>query len=253
MRPAHRTLAFIAGLPLLAATLQAQTRPSTLLDRAIKAAGGESRLKQYRGLEWSALGVVHIPRRDIVIRGFWEIQPPDSAVVATYDTARGPGTTRRLIVAGSRGWLQKDTLFTPLPDDLLVEEQHQYYLYSLLRLVPLKERGVKLQKVFPDSMGNAGFTVERAGRLPVTMYFDSAGRVVRLLTQFALPGLVAGDLQVVRLYGSTESEGVRWFRRMEILRAGKPYFDLEIDSLVVKPTIRDSLLAGPAQSLRPAR
>ena len=253
MRPAHRTLAFLAGLPLFAATLQAQTRPSTLLDRAIKAAGGESRLKQYRGLEWSALGVVHIPNRDIVIRGWWKIQPPDSAVVATYDTTRGPATTRRLIVAGPRGWLQRDTLFTPLPDDLLAEEQHQYYLYSLLRLVPLKEKGVKLQSVFPDSAGHAGFTVERPGRLPVTMYFDSAGRVARLITRFALPGPVAGDVQDVRFYGSLESEGVRWFKAMEIVRAGKPYFDLEIDSLAVKPTIHDSLLAGPAPSPRLAR
>ncbi len=245
MRTALRTFAFLAVVLRLAPTLLAQTRPSTLLDRAIKAAGGESTLKEHRGLEWSGLGVVHIPNRDIVIRGWWEIQPPDSAVVATYDTARGPGTTRRLIVAGPRGWLQRDTLFTPLEEDLLAEEQHQYYLYSLLRLIPLKEKGVKLHAVFPDSMGNKGFTVERAGRLPVTMYFDSAGRVMRLVTRFALPGPVAGDPQVVRLSGSTESDGVRWFRRMEILRAGKPYFDLEIDSLAAKPAINDALLAGP--------
>jgi hypothetical protein len=32
---------------------------------------------------------------------------------------------------------------------------------------------------------------------------------------------------------------------MEIAREGKPYFDLEIDSLVVTRLINDSLLAGP--------
>ena len=110
----------------------------------MKAAGGESRLREYRGLEWTGRGVVHIPDRDITIRGTWKIQPPDSAVVATYDTTRGPGTLRDLIVAGTSGWIQRDTAFTPLPEDILAEEQHQYYLYSLLRLVPLKEKGVKL-------------------------------------------------------------------------------------------------------------
>ena len=235
----------LTGVPFLAAALQAQAKPSAVLDRAIKAAGGESQLKEYPALEWGGLGVVHIPNRDIVIRGWWEIQPPDSAVVATYDTTRGPATTRRLIVAGPQGWLQRDTLFTPLPEDLLAEEQHQYYLYSLLRLVTLKEKGVKLRPVFPDSTGNAGFTVERRGRLPVTMYFDSTGRVAYLVTRFAMPGPVAGDAQVVRLYGSTESEGIRWFRRMEILRAGKPYFDLDVESLVARHGIEDPLLAGP--------
>ena len=228
-----------------AGRVYAQARPSTLLDRAMKAAGGESRLREYRGLEWTGRGVVHIPDRDITIRGTWEIQPPDSAVVATYDTTRGPGTLRHLIVAGARGWIKRDTVFTPLPEDILAEEQHQYYLYSLLRLVPLKDNGVTLHAVFPDSAGNAGFRVERAGRLPVVMYFDSAGQVVRMVTQFALPGPVAGDPQVLSFQGSTTSNGVRWFKRMEILRAGKRYFDLDVDSLATKRAIEDPLLAGP--------
>ncbi len=234
------------SLCLVAGGAQAQTKPSTLLDRAMKAAGGESRLKEFRGLEWNGLGVVHIPNRAIAIRGTWRIQPPDSAVVTTYDTLRGPATARSLIVAGPRGWIRRDTAFTPLPDDILAEEQHQYYLYSLLRLVPLREKGVKLHAVFPDSAGHAGFRVERRGRLPVTMFFDSAGAVARMVTQFALPGPVPGDAQVVNLYGSTTSNGVRWFRRMEITRAGKPYFDLEIDSLTMKRSIEEPLLAGPS-------
>ncbi len=245
MRIALRTGLAAAELLVFAAALQGQTRPATLLDRAIKAAGGAQLLKEYRGFEWTGLGAVHIPNRDIVIRGVWQIQPPDSAVVATYDMARGAGTTRRLIIAGPHGWLQKDTVFTPLPEDLLAEEQHQYYLYSLLRLVTLKEKGVRLHQVFPDSVGNEGFRVERAGRLPVTMYFDSAGRVTSMVTRFAQPGPVEGDPQLVRLSGTTESNGVRWFRRMEIMREGKPYFDLEIDSLTVRRSISDSLLAGP--------
>lgn len=245
MRIALRTGLAVAELLVFAAALQAQTHPSALLDRAIKAAGGARVLEEYRGLEWTGLGAVHIPNRDIVIQGLWRIQPPDSAVVATYDVARGASSTRRLIIAGSHGWLHKDTVFTPLPEDLLAEEQHQYYLYSLLRLVTLKEKGVKLKPVFPDSMGNAGFRVERAGRLPVTMYFDSAGRVTAMVTRFAQPGPVPGDGQLVRLSGTTESNGVRWFRRMEIMREGTPYFDLEIDSLVALRAINDSVLAGP--------
>ena len=237
--------ALVMTLLLATVSLQAQTKPSILLDRAMKTAGGESILREYRGLVWTGLGVVHIPNRDIVIRGRWEIQPPDSAVVSTYDTTRGPGTLRYLIVAGPQGWFKRDTAFTPLPEDILAEEQHQYYLYWLLRLVPLKQKGMKLHAVFPDSAGHAGFRVERAGHLPVTMYFDSTGAVVRMLTKFALPGPVAGDDQAIGLYGSTTSNGVRWFRRMKILRAGKPYFDLEVDSLTLQRSISDPLLAGP--------
>ena len=230
-----------------AGRLYAQARPSTLLDRAMKAAGGESRLREYRGLEWTGLGVVHIPDRDITIRGTWEIQPPDSAVVATYDTTRGPGTLRYLIVAGARGWIKRDTVFTPLPEDILAEEQHQYYLYSLLRLVPLKEKGVKLHAVFPDSAGTR--------RVPGGASGTTAGDDV---LRFGGTGGADGD--AVRAAGAgggrpagarasrarPTSNGVRWFKRMEILRAGKPYFDLDVDSLAMKRSIEDPLLAGPA-------
>ena len=91
----------------------------------------------------------------------------------TRRAARGPALAWSWPVHADGSGVTR--VFAPLPDDILAEEQHQYYLYSLLRLVPLKEKGVKLHAVFPDSAGHAGIRVERAGRLPVMMYFDSAG------------------------------------------------------------------------------
>lgn len=52
-------------------------------------------------------------------------------------------------------------------------------------------------------------------------------------------------MQDVRFYGWLDAGGVRWFKAMEILRAGKRYFDLEIDSVRAKPAITDSRLVGP--------
>jgi hypothetical protein len=102
---------------------------------------------------------------------------------------------------------------------------------------------MKLHAVFPDSAGHAdsGWSVPAP---PVTMYFDSTGAVV-LRGHEGLVRPVAGDDQAIGLYGSTTSNGVRWFRRMNILRAGKPYFDLEVDSLTLQRSVSDPLLAGP--------
>lgn len=233
MTSCRRTWLGFMTFMLLPHALLAQ-KPADLLKRAIVAAGGSSALTEYRTFNWTARAVVHVPGRDVVIRGTWKVTPPDSATVATYDTARGPTTTRTLIVAGDQGWMKRDTSMTPLPEDLLAEERHQYYLYSLLRLVTLKEKGVKLRPVFPDSSGNHGFVVERANRLPVTMYFDSAGRVVRLITTFALPGPVAGDAQEVRMSGTVVSNGVKWFEKMEIRRDGKPYYEMSVEALEVR-------------------
>lgn len=233
-------LVLLAPLPLL----RVQDTPEMLVRRAIDAAGGRARLEAAPALQWEGRAVIHIPGRDITIMGAWSIQPPDSAVVATYDAVQGPRTTRRLIVAGSRGWMQRDSQLTAMPNVVLNEERHQFYLYSLLRLLPLEAPGVRLTRVVADSVGNAGLLVESPGRLPVTMYFDRDARVVRMRTTFAADsGPVAR--QDIRLEGSIEANGVRWFRRIEIDRDGQPYFELELATLQTLPRLSDPLLRGP--------
>lgn len=226
------------------APLRGQDTPEALVRRAIEAAGGRARIEAAPALQWQGRAVIHIPGRDITIMGTWSIQPPDSAVVATYDAVQGPRTTRRLIVAGNRGWMQRDSQLTAMPNAVLTEERHQFYLYSLLRLVPLEAAGVKLTRVVADSAGNPGLLVESTGRLPVTMYFNGEARVVRLRTTFAAD---SGPVvrQDIRLEGAIEANGVRWFRRIEIDRDGQPYFELELTTLQTLPRLTDALLRGP--------
>lgn len=225
-------------------SVHGQDTPEALVRRAIDAAGGRARLEAAPALQWQGRAVIHTPGRDVTILGTWSIQPPDSAVVATYDSARGPGSTRRLILAGSRGWMQRDSQPTPMPNAILTEERHQFYLYSLLRLLPLQAPGVKLTRTVSDSAGNSGLLVESPGRLQVTMYFDRDGRVVRLRTTFAVDSGPV-ERQDIRLEGTIESGGVRWFRRMVIDRGRKPYFELEVRTLQTLPRLTDPLLRGP--------
>jgi hypothetical protein len=245
----------LSGLLLLVplASLKAQEAPAALVRRAIEAAGGREALQAAAALQWQGRAVIHLPGRDIRIEGTWSVQPPDSAVVATYDAVQGPRTTRRLILAAPRGWMQRDSQVTPMPNAVLTEERHQFYLYSLLRLLPLEAPGVRLTSVVSDSVGNSGLLVESPGRLPVTMYFDRSARVARIRTTFAVDsGPVAR--QDIRFEGTIESNGVRWFRKIVIDRDRQPYFELELTSLQVLPRLTDPLLRGPAppEESRPA-
>lgn len=177
--------------------------------------------------------------------GTWSVEPPDTAVVATYDSVQGPRSTRRMIVAGAGGWMQRDSQLTAMPDAILVEERHQFYLYALLRLLPLEAPGVRLTPTASDSAGNVGILVAAPGRLPVTMYFDRDARVARMRTTFATES-GPGAAQDMRLEGTIEANGVRWFRRMVIARDGQPYFEMELSALQVLPRLSDPLLRGPA-------
>lgn len=232
----------------LAATTQngrAQETPDRLLARAIAAAGGQERLSALPAMEWNGTAQVHIPGREINLAGLWRIQPPESAVVSTYEIEKGPGSTRRLILAGDQGWTVRDSQFAPLDPGFLAEERHQFYLYSLLRLVPLKGPNVVLTAIGPDSSGHAGILVRQPGHLDVSLYFGADARVARLVTTFATADSSTGAAQEISLTGTIEAWGVRWFRQMSITRDGQPSFDLTLTRFRPLAALDDPWLAGP--------
>jgi hypothetical protein len=229
---------------IIPSALGAQAGADSIVRAALSAIGGEARVARARVLEWSAIASVHAGGQTVDIRGRWRVNPPDSAISTTWLAARGESTARSLALAGPRGWMSRDTLLLPMASAVLAEERHQFYLYSLLRIAPLLEPGVKLTRTGLDPDGHPGVLVEREGRLPVTLYFDrNGGMVFRMLTRFATES-GPGDTQDIRLTNFIESDGFRWFKRMEIHRAGKPYFEMELTSLRTASSLSDPLLSG---------
>ncbi len=219
--------------------------PERILARAIGQAGGAEALERARGLEWEGDATVHAGGRVVSIAGRWAIQPPDTAVVSTWEASRGPESVRHMVVAAPRGWLVRGGAFTPMSAAMLASERQEFYLYSAMRLVPLRDPGVALSPVPADSLGQRGIRARREGRPDVELYVDASGRLAHL--RMVLPDAETGApvRQDVWLGGSIEAEGVRWPRTMRITQEGAPFFDLTLRSLRVKPALVDTLLAGP--------
>ena len=183
--------------------------------------------------------------RTVGIAGTWKVQPPDTAVVATYDVSRGAATTRALVVAAPRGWIVAGERVQPMPEAMLASERDEFYLYDVMRLVPLREPGVSLAVAAPDSLGQPGVRVERAGRPAVTLYVDGGGRLAHLRTEVRDPAGGAPVTQDVWLAGEIAADGVRWPRELRITQNGAPFFALTLRTLRVRPRVDDPRLAGP--------
>ncbi|MES3035419.1 MAG: hypothetical protein V4813_15575 [Gemmatimonadota bacterium] len=218
----------IAAMCTLAPVVAAQVSPRTLVTRAIAAAGGARAARAASAIEWSGSATVHAGGRTVEIRGRWRVAP-DTAVSTTWMASQDSSAARSLVVAGERGWLVRAGTATAMPADMLTEERHQFHLYELLRLVPLLESPLTLEGAPPDSAGNAAVLVRSPDYPDVTMYFDAAHRLVRMVTTFAAPGGALGARQELRLTGQVRVGGFRWFRQLDIRRDGQPYFTLRID------------------------
>jgi hypothetical protein len=217
----------------------------SIVEQAIEMAGGASALERARALVWEGDAAVHARGRTVELSGRWAVQPPDSAVVATWERSRGQASTRRLILSGTRGWFERDGQLSPMPPTVLANEREQFYLYNVMRLVPLRAPSVTLTAIAADSLGQRGVRVTQAGRPDVDLYVDGTGRLAHLRTRVtdAMSGNPA--VEDVWLGGVVEADGVRWPRSVRLTLDGKPYFELEIRTLRVLPRLQESLLAGP--------
>lgn len=211
-----------------------QQSPAALLDQAIERSGGRQALSAHARLAWRGAATIHIPGRTIEIAGEWDVRP-DSAVATTWLRDQ-PNAPRRLILSGLGGWTQRgDAPPAPMPPELLMEERHQFYLYQVLRLVPLLDPAFTLHPAPPDSLGRPAFRVSHDGHLDVTLYFDRSHRVAALHTVFASADSNPPESQEIELTGSMDSGRVHWFREMRIRRAGRPYFDLTLTEFQAAP------------------
>ena len=132
-----------------------------------------------------------------------------------------------------------------MPATMLASERDEFYLYDVMRLVTLREPGVTLIAIAPDSPAQPGLRAERAGRPPIALWMDADGRLAHMRLQVRNPAGGAPVRQDVWLRGTIEAGGVRWPQELRLTMNDAPYFALTMRALRVAPRIDDPRLAGP--------
>jgi hypothetical protein len=135
-----------------------------------------------------------------------------------------------------------------MPPSLLASERAEFYLYELLRLVPLQSPGVTLSLAPPDSLGHRGVEATQSDRPRAALYVDDEGRLAHVRLQ--VPSAETGELewQDAWVTGAVEASGIRWPRELHLTRNGAPFFDLSLSALRVRDRLADTLLNGPGTS-----
>jgi|ERR1044071_8876446 hypothetical protein len=246
----RHSLGIIVLAPLILAgscahRASAQVPARRLLEQAISASGGEAKLGAYRALEWRGRATISLPIKDLHLTGLWRLLPPDSAVVTLRVDGQDTASRRRLIIAGDRGWSETGGATRPLPPEAIAHERNQFYLYYLMRLVPLRAPEYRLTALAPDSLGHPGFRVSHPGRPDVAMYFNENGHLVRMIDDIADPNTHGPVRQEVECTGEVAGAGIHWPRRITIRWDGLPYFEVEILEFRLLAELADSALAGP--------
>jgi hypothetical protein len=219
------------------ARLAADAAALALLERAISAAGGAANLQRHRVLSWHGTASINVSGRTVRIEGDWKIEPPDRAHIETFEVDKGPASTRSLFIDGDKGWTTRDGKSLVLPQLFVGNEREQFYLYWLVRLVPMLGKEFRLTTVEPDEQRRPGFRVERDGRRDATLYFTPDARLARIVSTVTDPTSGADLPQELRFTGNIAAGGIRWPRRIQVVQKETVFFDLELSDLQTLDTL----------------
>ncbi len=241
------TLLVIWALAVAAPTGQVlrapeKTAEQTLVDRAIEAAGGAEALKKNPVFVWQGEAQIHAQGRDIKIVGTWSLDPPDKAIVETRPQGQPPEEARTLVINGKQGYSIVKDVRSVLPAEVLENERDEFYLYALMRLLPLQDYSVSLTGLPKSDDGLDALRVTKPERPDVDLFFDADGRLRRLSLETLDPITNTRRRQNVKLDGEIVSKGIRWFKQLAITWENEPYFELTIVTLNVLPGLADPRL-----------
>ena len=213
----------VAGLAIAARS------PASVLDRAIRRAGGGAALRQARALKWQGEATIHAGERRIDIGVSTHVIPFVSARSDSWLLSEGQAKTRSLIIEPQGGWIERDGKLTPMPDAMLQHERAQYAIYGLMLLVPLSDHGAS------GVAGSAPNTLlaRHPGAPDTTIGLDPDGRLAWASNSVPRPEGKGIIEQRFEFSGSMQSRGVRWPARIQIAQDHVPYFDLRLSHFEV--------------------
>jgi len=166
------------GLGLLAAGWGAADDADTIkavLDKGIKALGGEEKIAKYPGLMLKGSGKFYEGDKNYAFSGTWYTQGLDkSRTTITVVDIKGEKSVEITVVNGAKGWVKGDDT-KELDKEALGEEKENLYFNWVTSLVPLKGKEYKLTLLGESKVNDkpaVGITVASKGHRDIKLFFD---------------------------------------------------------------------------------
>ena len=244
--------ACVAGLLLPAARpVRADDKADAeaVLEKGIKALGGEARLSKFKAATWKARGTLRLGNQDVEYTGDWAVQAPRQYKAAITGKANGMEFKRVRVLDGDKGWIKMDDNESQEMSALaLAETQRELYVQMMTTLLPLRDKAFTLA---PLGAGKVGDTAAQG--LKVT---TQDGREFRLLFDKDSGLLLAVESQVKNAQGDDvkqevvysdykDVDGLKRPMKLTVKRNGKTLIEQETTEYKPLEKLDDKEFAKP--------
>jgi hypothetical protein len=234
----------------LGAQADAQADARAIVDKAIKATGGEEKLARMKAGVSKSKGMFHGFGQPFEYTAEGSTQPPEQNVSKIEADIMGMRFSIMHVINGDKGWIKAMDQTRELPKEALDEEREQLYAQWVARLVALKDPAFKLGPLGEVQLGGrtlVGVQVTRKDRRDVNLFFDKETGLLRKMETRVKEQQGAGPevAQETLFDNYKEFDGIRGPTKLVIKRDGKDYVEAEV--LEYKPVekLDDAIFGQP--------
>ncbi|SRR5579883_1728346 len=219
--------------------------PTAILDAAIKALGGEEKLKKAEAMTWKGKGTITFNDNERNI----QLQ----ATVQGLDHYRGEiesdefhGVT---VLSGNKGWRKFGDNANEMDEDAVANTKRTVYLQVIpATLVALKGKDFKLEVAGEEKVGDkpaAGIKVTPPDGKPFTLYFDKeSGLPVKLVARVV--GFRGDEYTQETTYKDYKDlDGIKKATKIESKRDGEKFREEEITEFKILDKVDPKTFAEP--------
>jgi hypothetical protein len=230
------------------ATGTADDGAKAVLDKAIRALGGEAKLSKAKGISWTSRGTFTF--------GGNESAFTSKATVAGLDRLHQDweidfkGNTIRTtnVIDGDQGWRRFGDMSQEIEKSDLVDEKRVVFLQVIVTtILPLKGKEFKIESADEEKVADSdavGIKVTSPDGKDFKLFFDkTSGLPAKLAAKVSYMG---SEFEQETTYGDYKDfSGVKAATKIEARRDGEKWLDAEVTELKLLPQVDPKLFAEP--------
>jgi hypothetical protein len=241
-------MALVAGLCSPARAAEAPDA-NAILDKAIKALGGEEKLSKLKVISWKTKGTVTFGGNDNEISTQSTVQGLDHARLEFEGEFGGNPVKGVTVLAGDKGWRDLGGNRTELDKDALANAKQTVYLILVsVTILPLKGKEFKVEAIDEEKVGDksaAGIKATGPDGKELRLYFDKeSGLPVKMVAKVV--GFMGDEFtQETTFSDYQEMGGIKKATKVQAKRDGEKFLDQQITEFKVLDEVDAKTFAEP--------
>jgi hypothetical protein len=241
-------MALVAGM---CSPVRAADAPdaNAILDKAIKAIGGEEKLSKVKVASWKAKGTVTFGGNDNPVTTQSTMQGLDHARLELEGEFGGNPFKGVTVVAGDKGWRDFGGNRMDLDKDALANEKRTIYLMWVpITILPLKGKEFKVEAIAEENAGDkpaAGIKATGPDGKELRLYFDKESGLLAKMVAKVIGFMGDEYTQETTFSDYQEMGGIKKATKLQSKRDGEKFIEQQITEFKVLDEVDAKTFAEP--------